>query len=161
MRRSNRTERRGHHHRAGHHEAGHRGGIASGGALSDRQIVSDRLTGRQHDPSDARRSLGLAMRGTAWTHGADHVGMVIGVVLWRSMMAIGQGAQYAVQQTISTMVPTCSSGLPVPLPRPAYAAARRRADAERGDAEAVATMACSRGADAPGHAATGSTVRQN
>jgi macrolide transport system ATP-binding/permease protein len=89
----------------------------------DGHIVSDHATG-------AGRMMLKAMLGEAWlAMGANRLrtaltmlGMVIGVGAVVIMMAIGQGAQYAVQQTISTMGSTCSSCFPVPLPRPACAA---------------------------------------
>ena len=71
-----------------------------------------------------------AMLGEAWlAMGANRLrtaltmlGMVIGVGAVVIMIAIGQGAQYAVQQTIPRWVPICTSFCPVHLPPPACAA---------------------------------------
>jgi hypothetical protein len=94
------------HYRPGHPRGRHRRLRAAAGALPRR---ADRQ--RRRDAGKSASAMLKAMLGEAWqAMGANRMrtaltmlGMVIGVGSVVLMMAIGQGAQYAVAQTISTM----------------------------------------------------------
>jgi hypothetical protein len=100
-----RAQRRRHHHRAGHPRADIAAHAKRQVRFLDGLIVSDERRRR-----GGQRML-KPMLGEAWhAMGANRLrtaltmlGMVIGVGSVVLMMAIGQGAQYAVAQTISTM----------------------------------------------------------